>query len=687
MTDTRVSQLPIEVASQLSAVPLHVSQLAVEIASIQMALIRVSQLAIEIATKRTPDVEPVPDPGGGGEVDPGTNPAAGLNLCPVEVPVAWLEIRPAGSSTVYRYAKVPINIDAFPKEARVQSFGTIRRALSTSLGDFRGVTVSSVLIDTDRVLRGLEDSDSLIGARVAYYLSSEAAIRAGSTARRVFDGIVTDTEPTGGLLFRIEVADYFGSLMQEFAAKRTYPQRVFTLDDFPNMGNVPDPANGNPGNPELLGKPVPVGYGALTDEPLGVAAEGVAPATFVGLRTVGGFDWHEFVVFGHAPSGGVLSVFGDYGPGGIGVRSKYSDDMYGVNVLAPGHEPSWTAVTGDANPYRDYNGNRYTVFYARGPSAYSHITGRVPFAVNIGGVEDVGDGSGLMIDGLARQVLHLLINFIFGNYTSGAWLAPPVVPGDLYSRINTASFEAIQTFSETYVSGGYQGAFIVGSNGESAILQDILRDVILSMGADYGINKDGQLVASVIDPNAALNRAIVDITDVIKQSFRARRRRDELKNTITYRYGKRYVPPVTRPTPAEGVGLPADPRLTISGDWQTEATISDATSIAKYGERPLDLELPMVRDDATADAVAALALEALRLGPTKVGFSERLCGTGTDLGSRDTVTHFEGVTATGFTDRSIRCEEHTLNLDALTVEKNYRDLDPIDFSGLEVGSP
>jgi hypothetical protein len=686
MTDIRVTQSPVEIAAGAAA-DARVSQLATEIAWVLAVVQRVTQVAVEIASKNTePPITIGTDPTGGGTVGAGTDPAAGLNLCPVEVPIAWVEITPAGSSTIYRYAKVPINVGSAQKEPRVESFGLIRRALSNNVGDFRGVSVTTVLIDTDRVLRGLEDNDSLIGARISYYLSSEVAIRAGSTPRRVFDGLVTDTEPLDGLRFSIQAADYFASLMDEAAAKRTFPQRVFSTDDFPYLANPQDTSGVIPGNPGLIGKPVPIGYGKLSDEALGSEATGVVPASFVGQRYLDGFWWDEWVVFGHAAPGGIISTFGGMPTssfGGTGQRFKTTEDIYGVDIVAPGHA-YWATVTGSTNLYRDYNGNRYTVFYARGPRSYAAQTGSIPWAVNVGGCEDVGDGTGLLIDGLFRQILHLFTNFVFGNYTSGAWLSPPVVPGDLYSRIKTSTLEALQTLSALYVASGFQGAFVLGADGATRTLPELLRTAAVSGGFDYGINKEGQLIASMINPGAAMNRAIVDVTDTIARSFRARRRRDLLKNTIKYRYAQRYVQPVTRVTPAEGTPLPAANPIAMRTDWTEATPLTDGPSTGKYGERVLDLEMAFVRDATTADAVVGLALAALKTGPTIAGFKERLCGTGTDLGDRDTLTHFEGVTATGYTARSMRCESHTLDLDGFNIEKDYRDLTPIDYSALEI---
>jgi hypothetical protein len=639
-----------------------------------------------------PAEDPIADPTGGGTVGAGTDPAAGLNLCPVEVPLAWVEVTPAGSATTYRYSKVPINIDSAPKFARVESFGKIPRHLSNDVADFRGVSVESILLDHDRVLRGFEDTDSLIGARASYYISSEAAIRSAATPRRVFDGVITDTEPIDDLRFRIQCADYFTTLMEEWAAKHTFPQRVYTLEDFPNMGNAPDALVA--GNPSMLGKPVPIGYGLLSDESLGPDAVGIVPATFVGTRVINAFLWDEYCVFGHAPSpGGVLSIFGDID----GVRRKFTEDMYGVDVIAPGHTTTWNLHTGSSLLYRDYNGNRYTTFFARGPRSYNARLGGIPFVVNIGGIEATGDGTGSMIDGLHRQILHLLINWVFGDYRAGAWLASPLVPGSLYSRINTASFEAVATLSALYVTGGFKGAFLLGADGETMTFQEILRLAAVSGAYDYGINKDGQYIASMIHPAATLNRAIRDVTDIPAGSFHARRRRDQLRNVVTYRYGKRYAKPITNTTPAEGARLPGTNPIQSSPDWAVDFQQLPAgdpptsTSITKYGQRKIDLDLAMIQDPATADAVAGLKLATLEDGPVIAGFKERLCGTSTELGARDTVTHFEGVTATGYTARSMRCESHVLDLDEISntdsdgdVEKEYRDLTNIDYSGLEV---
>ena len=179
--------------------------------------LRVTQLIALLVQDRDPDPATTDDPTGNGDVGAGTDPGAGLDLCNQPVPVAYIELTPPGSSTTYRYSKAPIN-RSVQDDPRVESFGIIRRALTSRQGDLRGSSMDFVLIDTDRVLRGLEDSDSLVNSVVRAYLTTLAGLDAGSTPRRVFSGLVTETESLGGLRMRIHAADYWQLLLEKDGA-------------------------------------------------------------------------------------------------------------------------------------------------------------------------------------------------------------------------------------------------------------------------------------------------------------------------------------------------------------------------------------------------------------------------------------------------------------------------------------
>lgn len=381
--------------------------------------VRVTQYALEALVSDEPDAPPIPDPDGGGEVPDGVEPDAGVNICNAEVPVAWWEIQLGDGSPVdmRRYAKVPINVGD-PKEPRVEALGTVRRSLSNVLSEFQSSSVSPVFIDVDRALRGLEDSDSLVGSRASAYVSSEAELRLDPDARRrVYDGVIVEAAPESQLRFRVQVRDFIGVLLDAFQ-KRVYPSRVFNLPDFPNMGNAEsDPLS--PGNPKKVGTSVPVGYGFLSDENASSPPDpqGVVPAVYTGKRAIAYYDgalWDEYVFFGHAPGPGEWALFIPEGPTlSTGTdypsRVRITASSGVVEYLFPG-TAAWAAAIGPEN-YRDFNGRRYTVCYAFGPRSDLNRTGQVPLVANIPGIEDQGDGTGLVVTDLFEQILHALINW------------------------------------------------------------------------------------------------------------------------------------------------------------------------------------------------------------------------------------------------------------------------------------
>lgn len=639
--------------------------------------VRVTQFTIQVCCPEgDPVPDPVADPDGDGDPGTGTNPTNGDSICGVPEPVTWCEIELPDGTTVKRYAKLPINVGD-PKEPRALSWGSIRRSLSGAFGDNRGATMSPTLIDTDGTLRAAEDSDSLVGCRYTQYVSSKTQLKADPTHRvRVFDGVITDTEPQAQRTFSLQVTDYLSTLLDEFN-KRTYPQRVFNTDDFPNMGNAADDPT-SPGNPTMVGKPVPIGYGLLSDES-GADPVGVVPCVYTGKRAIAYYDgalWDEYVFFGHAAAA-IQSLFIPQGPG-LSTGTTYPSRVRitaaapAVEYLFPG-TAAWTAAFGSA-PYRDFHGNRYTVVYAFGPRSEINRTGQVPLVANMGGIEDVGDGSGLLIDDLYRQIQHLLVNWIFGNYTSGSWLSIPSVGSgaDLYSRIDTDTIEAVRTLRASgSPSLSVLGAFLLGYNGTALTLDQILTMAAKNGHFEYGVNQHGQIIFDALDAGRTLNRDLTALADTLQQTYHAKRQRDLVRNVITYRSGRRYSPPLAGYTPAEDALLPVS-TTQQNADWLSgDLRLEDAASLAKYGERREDIDFAMIRDETTATAIAQITLDEQASGEVRVSFEEGPCGVDTDLGDRDTLTHFDALSNSA---RSLRCMAHALDLDSFKVTKEYREL-------------
>jgi hypothetical protein len=286
---------------------------------------------------------------------------------------------------------------AIRKDPRALTFGSVRRALSNAFGENQGSAMTPVVSDYDGALRAADEDDSLVGCRYTQYVSSKRLLLADPTSRtRVFDGIITDAQPEGQRKFSLQVTDYLAGLLDEFH-KRTFPQRVFTLEDFPNMGN-PDSDPVSPGNPTKLGTPVPILYGNLGDEAEDVPV-GVVPWIFTGrvaFSSLGGQLWDEYICAGHA-LGGWQSHFVASG-GGLSTGTTYPSrvqinvDSGLVEVAWPG-TAIWAAEFG-STPYIERNGNRYAAMYMFGPRSDLSRLGKVPHVSNLCGIEDVGDGTG-----------------------------------------------------------------------------------------------------------------------------------------------------------------------------------------------------------------------------------------------------------------------------------------------------
>jgi hypothetical protein len=439
----------------------------------------------------------------------------------------------------------------------------------------------------------------------------------------------------------------------------------------------------SPGNPTMVGKPVPILYGALSDEHADTPV-GVVPWVFTGrvaFASRGGQLWDEYIAAGHdigawqshfVASGGGLSTGTSYPS-----RVQINTGSGLVEVAWPG-TTLWSDEFGSARTITR-NGNTYLAMYMFGPRSDLSRSGQVPHVSNLWGIDENADGTGRVIDDLYRQILHLLINWVFGDYRGGAWLSPPTVGAglELYSRIATTTFEAVKDRRETQLGMPIKGAFILGAGGTARTLTELLTLAAKNGRFDYGVNRHGQIIADIVDATKTINRDLTALANVIQQTYKAKRRRDLVRNVVPYRFARRYVPPLAGGTPAEGELLPAttvEQNPEWAGEVIGEAAPRDATSVTKYGERPEAIDFEMVRDADTAGALADLTLDESATAIVGVSFEEGECGVDTDLGMVDGLTHFDALSES---ERSMRCEVHDLDLDQFTVRKQYREFGAI----------
>lgn len=632
-------------------VSVRLSQAAVEVLTDAPATadVRLSQVVIEVLSSNIPLVD---DPTGGGTVPTGTNPAADVSLCGEASPIVWIVVQTdVGERT---YAKVDFGLDTVFRSGRLISIDATVRALSDTEGRVETATTTITLGDPDGELRNLAESGTLLNKRIDVYVASLRQIRLGLVARRASSLIVRDFDSTADLQFTFSCEDYFGSFVGELKAETKIPQRTFgtfdAQDDFPFLPT------------DLIGKAIPIIYGLQSDEATG-APTGITPCLFVGPRRLSdGTDWDEYVICGHAITQVQSWFASDLGTNPI--RTKMAPSTEGTEFLIPGFA-NWIAIVGAAS-YVVYNGNRYTPIYAKGArsdAAKATASTPIPLAVNIGGIEDVGDGTGTMIDSLPLIIQHFIANFVLLNYRDGVWPAIPSVNG--YSRLDTASFAAATATSILRVGGsGYIGAPYIGEGGAQQKAVDAISQLAQDCDLDLGTNRHGQITASMVYNLTAPVRAFTAVTDIVKGTFKPKRRMELLANASLFRYRRRLM----------SLSATNGPLGSFASDWLVEGQwFADAGSIAAHGGEPAgkrtrEQSLYSVRDTTTADNVVSSIQARRYYGPIYAKFQTTLCGLDVDLGDNITVTHFAGLAGVGWTEKLLRVERIAFNPDTLTVD-------------------
>jgi hypothetical protein len=189
-----------------------------------------------------------------------------------------LEKVPASAgTTVYRWSNKPLADAAAWAEGRVESFGSIERALSTNDGDYDIATTDLTLTDSDGALRTL-----LTGVQTRYFTAREGAIEllsytgrwAGTAWRTLFRGRVTDVQPVLGRKLRMRLADEVGSHFSGFDLDKTLGIRI-TRREHPNAGDA------------VVNRIYPIGIGehsdfGTTDENGNAADKGLLPVIDTG---------------------------------------------------------------------------------------------------------------------------------------------------------------------------------------------------------------------------------------------------------------------------------------------------------------------------------------------------------------------------------------------------------------------
>lgn len=170
------------------------------------------------------------------------------------------------------------------------------------------------------------------------------------------------------------------------------------------------------------------------------------------------------------------------------VPAIYVDRSGFVYLLAAGWLKSVDTVYKDGAPlaasayaitHPIVNGRRYTCV------DFSTDQGTSAITADVQGYETVGDGSGTLITDPATIAKHVLVNWVYGNYKTGAWLLDSSAPVDTTS------------FGTTFFSDrGYSHSVYIDKLRRG---KDVLNDLTKSMGARACWTSDGKVALKVLD--------------------------------------------------------------------------------------------------------------------------------------------------------------------------------------------
>jgi hypothetical protein len=278
-----------------------------------------------------------------------------------------------------------------------------------------------------------------------------------------------------------------------------------------------------------------------------------------------------------------------------------------------------------ATSYRVVNGRRWTLLYVRGALAAALTAGSVTLWVNFDGVEDVGDGSGTLIESVLQQKAHIWDNDIdavargVAGYAGGNWTLSIPVFGDGRPTRNAASYAAAQASLEAALGASDVGAW--GLTASTSCI-DVLAQLSVDCDTAQGPDADGALeeVFEMQDPNAeVLEDGLTEVSEIkaLSVSFTDRTTNDYLFNQLTYTFGAGWDASgsPTSPTTAtitNTVGVTDLRGLTIPcSETLNFMARRDATAAGLIATRLLNRAAPAPRDLTVVTGLFALSLVTL----------------------------------------------------------------------------
>lgn len=259
--------------------------------------------------------------------------------------------------------------------------------------------------------------------------------------------------------------------------------------------------------------------------------------------------------------------------------------------------------------------------------------------VDVDGQDVDGDATGSLIDDLLPQDLHALENWYYGNYKKGDWFSGTYTfkfypGGDDVQLFDRQSWFDTHAVSETYLSGGFKGAFILGAQGRRRSMRSNMSDTAVSGNFMRSMRGNNQLFVYMLDRDRTRfingRTTITDRRNILDNpKFVPQAMRDWLCNDLGYRYDANY-------------------RDDGRGSHDKNGQQGNAPSVVLNGTVTRREAYNMVRDQATADAVGGQRLAFMAYTPQMWTWSESLCGLNRQVSDGVAIDHYNGTGQYGF---------------------------------------
>jgi hypothetical protein len=501
---------------------------------------------------------------------------------------------------------------------KVLSIGTLRRAMTQNLGLVENATVEIQVSDTTQTFITKATTDQVKGATVRIHLGTSGLALADF--RLMCEGDI-DSFSISNDIFRCSVKD-----------------RLWTMPSKPDTGYINE--TDFPNAPKASrGKPLPLCYGTHSE------TEGVAEVPADGqsdFKNRGAWptiqidntsDSLKWLVARHAVKS-IDQVYA-YTPGNGSVLLTAGDYTAVLAGTINGETMAWIQFT-DAQllasgKVMDSAGNLGVI------------------TVNCTGREDVGDGSGALLNDPVDVLKDL-----FANYLGD----PP---------LNTDLFDAARLVSQDRL---YQ---VCGGYTEEKNSDEVLRDLCNSFGIRMFPDRQGQIGISIWTVpafDAVTSISLKEQWDVLFGSWNVDFTSDiqgaedaQICNDVDFSYSKHWA----------------------KGFFRGAGTIEDAFSISTYGKKTLKMECPWTSNAINAQDVAARIVILYKNPVDHISCTTPLVGTLLELSDSIAVTHHSSPVVGGYSATPMEVIELTLNPETFTVQIRATNVDTITRRAFYLG--